>query len=510
MARIRPRTEVRSGPSTVNGFLEAPFLATGAPKASPSGAEGSGIRQVNSDGVLAAQDAVVVGVASEPYWTTIDAQLTSSTYPHHIDGLKAAHFQNGTGYVAFIEDCEGAGNDLVATNVATYDDAADRLTIASNPGGKEIRFNHVLSAEADWQLRTSGDGVVWYHDFRNEDEVNNFRWTTGGGGNDPEANGSENRRADWCRHITNDGVTGGGCLELFREAGSMEASGWWRPFSAITGGGAQGSFTGNGRGVDDPGANGTLQVYSDWDANTGSMMGNWDRSWYGHPSYWDANPGKYEGESYYLQCRVKVNSAREVVERVEGGNPDGGKLFFFTLNNTSAPDQELVTTNRRTASGTQTPNMFNMYRQRGIALTNDGPGVNVWGNHPNTEWGTVGDGMCFFSDSEGRRANCWNYNQTYDEWFTILYKITPGRHQENETRVEVWAAIQGETEYTKIFDHDQVSLSYNHKNAHNALICSSYWNGYDLTEDISNRFDQIIFSKEFIPCPNDPVQRGEA
>ena len=87
-------------------------------------------------------------------------------------------------------------------------------------------------AEADWQERISGAGVVWFHDFRTDDEVNNFRWTPGyGNGNDPLAVGSA--YAKYVRRITTDGITGGGCLEIFRQAGSNDGSDWWRPFSPL-------------------------------------------------------------------------------------------------------------------------------------------------------------------------------------------------------------------------------------------------------------------------------------
>ena len=35
------------------------------------------------------------------------------------------------------------------------------------------------AAAGDWQSRISGPGVVWFHGFENDDEVNNFRF--GGG-----------------------------------------------------------------------------------------------------------------------------------------------------------------------------------------------------------------------------------------------------------------------------------------------------------------------------------------
>src|SRR5690606_7644916 len=81
-------------------------------------------------------------------------------------------------------------------------------------------------AEADWQARISGQGVVWYHDFRTDAEVDNFRWASGHG-LDP----GDVARPGLCIRNTNDGVTGGGCLELIYPVGSRGAPGWWRPFA---------------------------------------------------------------------------------------------------------------------------------------------------------------------------------------------------------------------------------------------------------------------------------------
>ena len=82
--------------------------------------------------------------------------------------------------------------------------------------------------EADWQLRSGQDssnpqpGVVWFHDFRSDAEVNAFRWSAGvGGGNDPNAQGN---LASNLRRITTDGMASGACLEILRGPGSSEPS----------------------------------------------------------------------------------------------------------------------------------------------------------------------------------------------------------------------------------------------------------------------------------------------
>jgi hypothetical protein len=80
-------------------------------------------------------------------------------------------------------------------------------------------------AEQDWQSRISGPGVVWHHNFANEAEVSRYRWQ-GGRGNDTDGSGDGT-----CRHITSDGVTGGGCLEIAIPTGGQAGASWMRPFS---------------------------------------------------------------------------------------------------------------------------------------------------------------------------------------------------------------------------------------------------------------------------------------
>lgn len=66
MARIRPITQVRSGPATVSGSGIAPLIAAGAPMAQPGVVIGSGARRITSSGILVPASATVVGLA-EPY-----------------------------------------------------------------------------------------------------------------------------------------------------------------------------------------------------------------------------------------------------------------------------------------------------------------------------------------------------------------------------------------------------------------------------------------------------------
>jgi hypothetical protein len=357
-------------------------------------------------------------------------------------------------------------------------------TLAAQGGPSASTSCAALTAEADFSARIGGPGVVWYHDFRTDAEVNNFRWTNGYvGGNDPLAKGGNGSHV---RRITTDGITGGGCLEIYHPAGEAGNSVWWRPFSPITG-------SGNGRGVNDPGANGSIapQAYSPSDG--GSQISAWgSRGFYGHPKNQTGGPSaSWDGTEYYLQVRVKISGSR--VQSTPSAR--WGKLFYFTRTDASATAQEIVTHSGVIYNGR---NYFGMYRSVSPPLESDTPGT---GNNPGTTYGGVGNGYCYWDNTNGLRENCWFWPP--DQWVTVLYQIAPGVTEDKNTIVRVWVANQGQTSYTKIWDQTTVALPYGVDKpwGHNALICSIYQNGYSFAQAFYHRYDQIIFSKQFIPCP---------
>jgi len=305
-------------------------------------------------------------------------------------------------------------------------------------------------AEADWKARTSGAGVVWFHDFRNAAEVDNFRWR-GGQGDDPKNTGDGSVR--W---ISSDGITGGGCLEIYTAANSEAGCVWWRPLSPLTG-------SGNGRAQNDPGAGGTISVqsYSPNPNSGGSNINSWgSRGLYGHPSY--HSQGGFDGAEYYLQMRVKISASR-----FSKGNPEAGKLLYLSHTYRSLTSQEIVTQNNINRD-------FMAYRSGSPPL------------EPSKQYGSELSGY-------------WQWPS--DEWVTVLYHIVPGRNRVAETVFQVWVARAGAKNYTKIWDTRVVPLEYDYDNGQNALILSSYMNGVRSPVAWYTRFDQIIFSKQFIPCP---------
>lgn len=323
-------------------------------------------------------------------------------------------------------------------------------SIAAEGGTSSTTTSCTQGGEADWVARTSGAGVVWFHDFRNAAEVDNFRWR-GGQGDDPNNTGDGS-----VRHITTDGVNGAGCLEVFTAAGTQANCVWWRPLSPLTG-------SGNGRGANDPGAAGSIDVQSFTpNPNSGySNINSWgSRGLYGHSSY--ASGSGFDGTNYYLQMRVKISASR-----FAGGNPSAGKLNYLSHTYRSLTGQEIVTQNNINRD-------FMAYRSGSPPL------------EPSKQYGSEMSGY-------------WQWPS--DEWVTVLYYIAPGRESVAETVFKVWIARAGATKYTKIWDTSVVPLSYDYDRGQNALILSSYMNGVTSPTAWYVRFDQIIFSKQTIPCP---------
>ena len=84
--------------------------------------------------------------------------------------------------------------------------------------------------EADWLARSTAPGVKWAHDFRSDTEVTKFLVQANSGGYQYDSN-----NVPLTRRITTDGITGGGCLELYTPSGQQNTMRWMRPFNALPG-----------------------------------------------------------------------------------------------------------------------------------------------------------------------------------------------------------------------------------------------------------------------------------
>lgn len=375
----------------------------------------------------------------------------------------------------------------------TYNPTTMRVTgTPSSAGNYNLNFRAFdTTAAADWAARISGAGVVWYHNFDNAAEVNQFRWTGGyGSGNDPNGAGSGGQ---YVAHQASGGADGGGFMRLTYPLGSASGRGgsyWHRPFNALTG-------AGNGRGVDDPGAGGSIAPVAFPVTDGGGVLYNWGNQpnpgWYMHPTHQASYPGLFQGSDFWLQVRVRR------AER-PGPPPDSGsysnitgKLVWFTTTNSSYTNQEIVTYGQ--SASEDVTGQYGRHR--------------IYGGYNYQPFGGSQDNeSCSINNADG--AGDWRYS---GGWDTLLYHVTPGPNNgtgANRTRIETWAAHQGETSYTKIwdtlytghFDGGSNSVGAPNLPGWNALILAIYHNGSAFTTTAFNfDYDQVIFSKETIPCP---------
>lgn len=345
------------------------------------------------------------------------------------------------------------------------------------------------SVAADWASRIAGAGVVWYHNFDSKAEVDQFRWTGGyNGGNDPNAAGSG---GNYVMHQASGGADGGGFMRLTYPQGSASGRGnsyWHRPFNALTG-------AGNGRGQDDPGASGTIAPVAFPVSNGSSTLYSWgtqsNPGWYMHPTHQSANPGKFQGHDFWLQVRVRRAERPGPPPNSGSYSNITGKLVWFTTTNSSYTAQEIVTYGQSAAE--DVTGQYGRHR--------------IYGGYNYQPFGGS-------QDNESVTLSNLNVGWRYSGgWDTLLYHVTPGPNSgtgTNRTRIEIWAAHAGETSYTKIwdtlytghFDGGSNSVGAENLPGWNALILAIYHNGSAFNTTAFNfDYDQVIFSKQFIPCP---------
>lgn len=365
---------------------------------------------------------------------------------------------------------EGARKNLV-----TYDG------IGALDAGVSVTFYYETGLEqADWEARISGANVVWFHDFRADAEVDQFRWI-GGQGNDPN---SIDPGSAYCRRVSSDGPTGN-CLEIYRPAGSSEVAGWWRPFSPL-------DAASTGKGAADPAANGSLTARA-WDSSNPSQNGQWTYGYYGHADYHSGDT--WDGEEFYIQFRVKFSASRWT-----GGNASyDGKLAFIGVTGLT-PTQELLIQSK----GDMTYGMYTAFGSPGpLEFLND-PQGETDPTLASQQPGGAYAASCKYPNINP--ANCWGWDS--DSWHTVLIKVTPGHGPAGQwgaadNGIEVWVARAGETSYTKIWDKLDYQLYFDTRKpiGWNAFQPSSYHNGQTMPQDFYQRYTQIIFSKSYIECP---------
>ena len=115
------------------------------------------------------------------------------------------------------------------------------------------------------------------------------------------------------------------------------------------------------------------------------------------------------------------------------------------------------------------------------------------GATPMNQQGT-GDGTI----QPGGISEIWEYS---GGWDCLMYHVIPGREGVAESVMEVYAAHPGERTFAKIWE-DTYTIDFGaYGLGLQALYLSTYQNNQDSDSEWVDKYDQIIFSKKFIPCP---------
>lgn len=363
-----------------------------------------------------------------------------------------------------------------------------------------------VTAEADWIARSTGAGVVWAHDFRSPAEVDQFRWQ-GAIGNVPILANSDGN----CRHITTDGITGGGCLEINIPTGGVSRAGWWRPMSAIRAGD-------NGKSTDDAAVGGTLPRRA-WNSANTNQNYSFRTGYYGHSDYhaqyptWQSQSNVWDGTDFYLQFRVKIPASRWAPEYPY--NPYGKLMFIDVTGETS--DGEIVIQSSDAGQGYwYKTSPFRMYTSRGSlpnSFISDPQGAPQGATlQPKSPWAST----CLIGQPTNVVDKCWEWPA--DEWVTVLIHVIPGHNNpgmayesnlnnwpNKDFGIQVWVARLGQTSYTKLFEKFNLAWWFaadlHPLGSFNSICPSGYMNNVAAIAGWFHRYDQIIFSQQFIPCP---------
>jgi hypothetical protein len=331
----------------------------------------------------------------------------------------------------------GVASNVGVSTQSSHTEPINQAALTGIANDVSVQLGGAL--EADWLYRSTLDGVVWAHDFRNAAEVSQFRMD----GTLHDLSGT--LKPGTCFQDTGDGITGGACLQVLRLAGDNDPGTWWRPMAAVDN---------NGQPGNDLAAQGDVTVRA-W-----NPVHNTEWSRFNFPDFGNYGPpstGSWEGEHFWMQVQYKLDP-----RRLAASFP-GGKIVYHTRVEQSLTAQECVTYYK----GGSAPN-FAIYKAGSPEIPNEIAAV----------------------------------PHIFNEWVTYLYRFAPGDENQAETIIEVWRQRHtiGEKEYTKIFQARSEPIDYQdiYPKAWNACLFSGYHNNATLPE-FWQKYDQIIFSRQWIP-----------
>lgn len=381
--------------------------------------------------------------------------------------------------------------------------------VSTGAGASATTACTAVTAQSDWITRSTGPGVMWAHNFASATEVDKFRFENGYGV-DPTGGHDPNKTLVW---DPTDGFAGGGNATITIPTGGTAAAEWLRPLQAL------------------PGDRGYTKG-PDWVGQSTYTSGNWGLGFYGNSAYHDTSTSNgapvWAGTDFYLQYRVKISASR-----FTAGNPDG-KLIFIGVTNLT-PDHEIVVQSLQRSE-------FAVYTNFGdrnnSVLSAPQLAYTIAENHGNVPgWSSYQPGGAYATTCVPPANNpnalndfvvppCWGWPA--DTWVTLLVHVIPGIDGSNptggdavannpngtltnvngkgqacnNTGFQAWIALPGQTTYTKIWDkQDYVWCFQPGPNGWNSTAPSGYMNNVNAVAGWTQKFTQVIFSTQFIPCP---------
>lgn len=336
---------------------------------------------------------------------------------------------------------------------------------------------------ADWEDRSTGPGVVWAQRFTSSSDVDRM-------------NISNNANVTF---VPGGGIIGDGCARLNVPAGIGGSGSVGRPLAPINGDINNAGLT-------------PLAITISNNSQVTSQFNNMVGGHFGHSSYHSTWPGRFVSTDFYLQYRVKFSA-----NRFNSDEPTGKMMMLVT--NYQTPNQELVALARTDYGG----GWYFMYTNIGATQLTDPQDES---GDASFEPGGVYDATCVESagSNAGNGTSCYNYRPT-GQWQTILLHLIPGRNRVNgnlndpanphETGIEVWVAKDGETSYRKIWEKFDYVWLYDTGITEgpgggpmpfgwNWINWSPFTGGPVALPSVNGWYhehDQLICSKEFIPCP---------
>jgi hypothetical protein len=276
--------------------------------------------------------------------------------------------------------------------------------------------------------------------------------------------------------------------------GAASPTQWRRPFARLPG-------SQNGKGVDDPGANGTVTMRS-W-SGYGPISNNWNfyEGYYGNAAYQNSN---FDGSEFWLQFRAKIHA-----NRFSSGRPS--KFWFL--------QKVAGTVQRQFYGGIRGASSYDAGRW----LAPDGWPYDSDATDGGTYIGVIHSQAGYYVGGGSALQVGGQYGSTCldsggvcllyppDEWCTWLIHVNPGLDGVAATTFELFLQLPGESDYRTVLSTSTHSPVYDDdgpdqaNRGWNSFYPQNYANEYIGTGSVSPpvndtlvEFTQIILSKSYI------------